>query len=283
MIELCVSPAERLGADTAIQTFTPVRQLGGFCHSVLVRENASDTMWVLKPDNGAHVLANEIIGTHLFSRMGIPVPEQRIAMLAELPSAHETFWRRGRLLTTSAPQLQLLIRHLPDQLQRVVFEVVPPEYDASLSNVGDFLGTFLIDMCIGNVDVRQSLFVPDGNMLQAVFIDHSHIFGGPDELINRRVRCKRSFNHLVLEAARSPEVVAHWTGLIEAVLLVYLREALALVPQEWQRREFCSLSRRVGDKVKNLKNFLPLELERIRQQECRENMNGRPKDLWLGL
>ncbi len=280
-MNVSVSPLGEASAGGILPSFTPIRPLRGYAQSVLVRENVSGQMWVLKPDDRKHLIANEMIGRHIFSRMGLPVPDQKNLVMSEL-SSDTNLWSRDRSISQSIER-RLLIRYLPDQLQQVVFEMVPPVYSAKVNNVEDFLGAFLVDICIENVDVRQSMFVQSGHSLKAVFIDHSHIFGGPEKLTCRRVRSKRSFDGFVLQAANQCGVLSKWRDLIQERLCEYFLEAGALVPHPWQRRDLHLMMNRIKAKVDFVQQFVELELERIRLKECRENVLRCSSDVWLGM
>ena len=270
------------GTRASFPSFTPVRPLRGYAQSVLVRENLTRQMWVLKPDDQKHLIANEIIGRHIFWRMGLPVPDQKSLVMSELSSQNERLWLRDGPISPSIER-RLLIRYLPDQLQQVVFERVSPTYGAKVSNVEDFLGAFLVDICIENVDVGQSLFVHSGDSLKAVFIDHSHIFGGPRRLTCCRVRCKRSSNRFVLQAANQSGVLTKWRDRIHERLCEYFIEATSLVLLPWQRRDLHLMTNRIRTKVDYVKHFVELELERIRLKECQENVHRCSSEVWLGM
>ena len=65
--------------------------------------------------------------------------------------------------------------------QNRIYELLPGNYFSRVTNIEDFWLAWLLDVCASHADNRQALF-PSGlkGTLYAVFIDHGHMFGGPN-------------------------------------------------------------------------------------------------------
>jgi hypothetical protein len=60
-----------------------------------------------------------------------------------------------------------------------VLEFLPGTAFSRIHNRKNFWLAWLIDACVEHCDNRQALFLKDDTGVNAVFIDHGHMFGGP--------------------------------------------------------------------------------------------------------
>lgn len=160
-----------------------IRKLRGGSQPVLV--GASDgKRYVVKFANnlqGPNVLCNEVLGTELYRTLGIPTPPWKPIFLSE------KFVRRNPGCRIDGPGGWIepegglcFGSELVGESTGSLFEILPGSYWARVSNRRDFWLAWLIDLCAEHWDNRQAVFVQDSGVLSAIFIDHGHMFGGPD-------------------------------------------------------------------------------------------------------
>lgn len=164
------------------QTPTFLRRLGGANQSILVSDEAGD-FWVLKlrstlrPTNQ---LANEVLGSHLCGVLGLPVPNTKaLRISSQFFEDQRTWLRTMREPIRPNPGLHLASRYLPQVIGKEMIDVLPSTFAPCIVNSHDCLGMFIFDLWAQHCDVRQALFLEIASGLQAYFIDHGELFGGP--------------------------------------------------------------------------------------------------------
>ncbi len=171
-----------LGNDT-IFAIRHIRNLHGHSHPFLVE--ASDGYWyVVKSDvggTGSNYLFNEYAGNALYRAYGLPVPAWKPILLTN-QFIDENFSRWPTVFGDICPPQSGLAfgsRYLGGDGIRLL-EVVPNSGFGRISNRSNFWLAWLIDICALHADSRQAVFqVWNQRLMQAVFIDHGHAFGGP--------------------------------------------------------------------------------------------------------
>jgi hypothetical protein len=177
---------------------------------------------------GRRVLANEWIGTILMRHLGLPIPD--IALIAidsdlrDLPAG-----------------IHFGSRYPGDPSTTSVYDFLPDRLLARLVDDRDlFTGVIVFDLWTANTDFRQAIFhrplsVHDLKQeLQTLFIDNSHLFGGPDWTFKGSTRTGHYFSrtqhkHICDWSAFSP-----WLKRLEQLINYDLvRQAMNSVPVEW--------------------------------------------------
>jgi hypothetical protein len=67
----------------------------------------------------------------------------------------------------------------------------------------------LIDICAQHADNRQAVFLQNGDgWLDAYFVDHGHLFAGPNGELRRRYEASRYLDSRIYQAVSSAELVS---------------------------------------------------------------------------
>jgi hypothetical protein len=160
-----------------------VRKLRGKSQPILT--GASDgQLYVVKFANnlqGPNLLFNEAIGTQLYRLFGLPVPDWRPLLVPDsFLDQNPGCWietPEGRLRPCSG--MCFGSRFLGGEDIKL-FEILPGNWLKRVRNLCDFWLAWLVDIAAGYADYRQAIFRQRNNgVMDAVFIDHGHMFGGP--------------------------------------------------------------------------------------------------------
>jgi hypothetical protein len=211
-----------------------LRKLRGASQPILVK--ASDgLLYVLKfarNPQGPNLLFNEVIGTELYKAFGLPVPEWRPLLLTDsFIDSNPACWFES-IDGPIRPSAGLCFgSRFLGQPAESVWEILPGSYFGRICNRHAFALAWMLDVCANHCDHRQALFVrlPDGR-LQAVFIDHSHMFGGPRGINSPHPITPRFLDHRVYE---DDFMASFWrsSGMLDATSLWNL---LKFLPADWQ-------------------------------------------------
>jgi len=160
-----------------------IRKLRGGSQPILV-EASDGFKYVLKFGNnlqGSNVLFNDAMGTELYRAAGLPVPFWKPLNVTEA-FLHRTpgCWletSKGPLKPTSG--LCFGSRYL-GRAGVTLWEILPRLSFSRVVNTGDFHLAWLLDICAAHTDNRQAVFEDRVDGIHAVFVDHGHMFSGPD-------------------------------------------------------------------------------------------------------
>ncbi len=159
-------------------------KLRGGSEPALVRAD-DGLLYVVKFINnlqGPNVLFNESAGTELYQACGLPTPPWKQLLISdEFLDLNPGSWMEtdeGYRRPNSGLCIGSL--YLSAESGRK-FQTLPVSDYRRISNRMSFWLAWLIDVSGNHVDNRQAIFVEDGRgRLDAFFIDHGHLFGGPD-------------------------------------------------------------------------------------------------------
>jgi len=171
-----------MNENTDIQVLLHIRKLRGGSQPILVRANDGFFYVIKFLDNlqGANLLFNEVLGTELFKRVGLPVPEWRPIIVSEdFLDRNPACWmetEHGRYRPQSGYCFGSRFLGLRDAS---LFEILPGQSFNRIKNRRDFWTARVLDVLCGHADNRQALFLQRSTgLLEAYFIDHGHLFGG---------------------------------------------------------------------------------------------------------
>jgi hypothetical protein len=135
----------------------------------------------LNNPQGRNVLFNEAMGTELYKACGLGVRPWKVVQVSnELLDQSLNCWiDTGNARVRPSSYFAFGSRCI-DQTEGDLHDIVAGKYQ-KVVNRDDFWMSWLIDSCAGHADNRQALFLEsqDG-FLYAFFIDHGHLFGGPN-------------------------------------------------------------------------------------------------------
>lgn len=205
-----------------------IRKLRGGSQPILAAAN-DGRLYVVKFNNnlqGPNLAFNESMGTELYRLCNLPVPSWTpILVTGSFLDENPGCWIEtadGKL----RPEEGLCFgsRFLCGENCRLL-EILPGNSFKRVRNLCDFWLAWLLDICAGHADNRQAIFhqKPNG-ILDAFFIDHGHMFGGP------KGECRVHF-----KAARYLDVRAYPD--VSSKLVTTLRESTASIDpdQLWLR------------------------------------------------
>lgn len=160
-----------------------IRKLRGGSQPILAV--ASDGLqYVIKFTNnlqGPNLLFNESMGSELYRACGLAVPKWKPMMVTDaFLDQNPDCWMQtaeGTLRPDSG--FCFASRYLEEEGSRML-EILPKTSFNRLKNPDSFWMAWLIDICACHTDNRQAIFLEDTTgHLDAFFVDHGHLFGGP--------------------------------------------------------------------------------------------------------
>ena len=145
-----------------LQAIEQIRRMRGGAQSHLMRCSDGHYYVVKFQNNPQHrrILVNEMLGTRLASRLGLPtapvrvvnVPEELIRLTAELcietPRSH----------ISCTPGLQFGSRYPGDPRRMTLHDFLPDEKLCEVDNLHDFAGMLVFDKWTCNTNGRQTVF-----------------------------------------------------------------------------------------------------------------------------
>lgn len=169
--------------NTSVTATRFVRALNGGSQPMLV--DASDgRQYVVKFANnpqGQNVLCNEVLGAELYRALGLPAPEWRPVLITQNFLLRNPNCRMTASGSRIQPEAGLCFGSCAiGQPNGRIFEMLPGSFLRRVTNRPHFWLAWLADICAEHRDNRQCIFIENSGVLQAVFLDHGHMFGGPD-------------------------------------------------------------------------------------------------------
>jgi hypothetical protein len=220
-----------------VQATLLIRKLRGGSDPVLVA--ASDGLqYVLKFGNnlqGPNVLFNESAGTELYRGCGLAAPAWKPLLVTDSFVDHNPgAWLesdQGRLRPAAGLCFgSLFMGGEPDRIS----EILSGPSFSRIGNRMSFWRAWLVDACADHIDNRQAIFKEDARgALQAFFIDHGHLFGGPDGRHRLPIVASRYLDPRIYPQIGRHEISSLLKALLSADTDRIWRRVQAL-PEEWR-------------------------------------------------
>jgi hypothetical protein len=183
---------------------------------------------------GPNLLFNESAGNELYRACRLAVPKWKPLWVPE------SFLDRNRQCWMQTPTghvrpasgLCFGVRYLGGNNARL-FEILPGFMFKRIRNRHDFWLAWLIDVCAEHVDNRQAIFVEasDGR-LDAHFIDHGHLFGGPNGESRKHFSASRYLDRRVYgDSPHQPP--DDFEIALDALDVDKLMQQIEAIPSEW--------------------------------------------------
>lgn len=163
-----------------------IRRMRGGAQSHLMRCE-DENYYVVKFQNnpqGTRILANELLGTRLAARIGLPaagatVVEVRPEMVA---LTDDLVIQLGRGRVPCAPGLEFGSQYPGDPASTVVYDFLPDDQLRDVENLSDFAGMMAFDKWTCNTNGRQAIFLRDrgAERYRAVMIDQGFCFNAAE-------------------------------------------------------------------------------------------------------
>ena len=151
----------------------------------ILAEASDGLLYVVKfIDNlqGPNLLFNEAVGSELYRACGLPTPNWT-PLLATQPFIEEN---PGMWMQTAdrciRPNSGLCFgSQFHNGKGRKLLEILPGNSFLRVRDRANFWLAWIIDICAEHADNRQALFLQSAiGELEARFVDHGHLFGGPN-------------------------------------------------------------------------------------------------------
>jgi hypothetical protein len=235
-----------------------IRKMKGGSQSIFVRANDGRHYVVKLNDNpaGPNLLANEKMGSSIAKAVGIPVAESRGILLSEsFIDSHPDLWFEHSS-GVRRPQHGV---HLGSQLigetsglERPT-EYMSPSRVEEIMNREMFLGMYLLDVWANHQDRRQAIFRRSSSSKREVyFIDHGHMFGGPEWKFQNNVGSPLHFELAVYKGLWQDEQIALWISKLQSVIPEVLQSVIQDMMPRWYTGSFAELSEKLTDRLANL-------------------------------
>jgi hypothetical protein len=231
-----------------------VRRMRGGAQSHLMRceskaSPGEESYYVVKFQNnpqGTRILANELLGTRLAARMGLPVPPASVVEVREELIAHtdDLVIEMGRGRAPCKPGLQFGSRYPGSPAEVAVYDFLPDDRLREVVNLTDFCGMLVFDKWTCNTNGRQAIFhrAKDETRYRAQMIDQGFCFNaGEWNFPDAPLRGLYS-RHRVYESVRGLESFEPWLGRVELKITeAVLDEIQKEIPGEWYGFDFEAL------------------------------------------
>jgi hypothetical protein len=163
-----------------------IRRMRGGAQSHLMRCSDGYYYIVKFQNNLQHrrILVNELLGTRLAARLGLPTTQVAIIHVHEdlIRLTPELCMEMPRSRVPCQPGLQFGSRYLGDPRCLVVHDFLPDEQLRHVENLNDFSGMLVFDKWTCNTDGRQVVFhqAPNSTDYRATMIDQGFCFNSGD-------------------------------------------------------------------------------------------------------
>jgi hypothetical protein len=253
-----------------------IRSLRGGTQAVLA-EASDGHLYVVKFNaghQGANLPFNESAGSELYRAVNLPSPEWapllvRDSFLDENPSC-----RVQTMDGAVRPDAGLCFgsRYLGEGGDRLL-EILPGGSFKRVNNHASFWLSWLIDICAGHTDNRQAIFLEDqSGWLNAVFLDHGHMFGGPHGDEQRHFLASRYLDPRVYQDL-SRESLDSFQRVVREIDVDGIWQTIQALPEDWKTSSALSAVskclNRVADAVL-LRNVLDTMVDAQHQANQRE-------------
>lgn len=225
-----------------------IRRMRGGAQAQLMRCD-DESFYVVKFQNnpqGARILANELLGTRLAARLGLPVPAAAVVEVREnlIGQTEDLVIQLPRGRARCAAGHQFGSRFPVAPAETVVFDFLPDEQLRATVNLVDFCGMLVFDKWTCNTNGRQAIFFcPRGQTrYQALMIDQGFCFNASEWNFPDAPLRGLYARHRVYESVRGIDSFEPWLGRLESkVGEALLEEAASEIPPEWYNAELSAL------------------------------------------
>jgi hypothetical protein len=227
-----------------------IRRMRGGAQSHLMRCD-DGAFYVVKFQNnpqGVRILANELLGTRLAARLGLPAAPAEIVEVSEelIANTEDLVMQLGRGRAPCKAGREFGSRYPGSPADTVVYDFLPEGTLDEVENLGDFAGMLAFDKWTCNTNGRQAIFFRPAaeSGYRAQLIDHGFCFNAgewnfPDAPLRGIYMRHRVYAHVTGMDSFEP-----WLSRIESrVAETALDEIQSEVPPEWYDDDADALER----------------------------------------
>jgi hypothetical protein len=180
------------------------------------------------------VLANELLGTRLARRLGLPTPVVAVVEVREdlIRYTDDLVMQLGRGQVTCQAGLSFGSRYPGDPALLVVYDLLPEEQLRAIENLADFAGMLVFDKWTCNTNGRQTIFFRPERQTryQAMMIDQGFCFNASEwNFPDAPLRGLYS-RQLVYEPVRGLQAFEPWLSRLERIDEAALEKAAEETP-----------------------------------------------------
>lgn len=214
-----------------------IRKLRGGSQPILA-EASDGQLYVVKFANnlqGANLLFNESVGSELYGAFGLAGPAWAPLMVTDsfLDQNPGCWMQTPEGYLRPAAGLCFGSRFLGGNSRRLL-EILPGTSFKRVTNHASFWLAWLIDICARHADNRQAIFLqnPKGGY-KAFFIDHGHLFGGPNGEHQQHFLASRYLDLRIYINVSSPYLL-NLPGAVLNMDVDRIWKRVSRLPEEWR-------------------------------------------------
>jgi hypothetical protein len=249
-----------------------IRKMKGGSQSILVQcdDNRFYVVKMAGNPQGPCVVANEFLGSVIAGAVGLPVAESMVIHLSDyFIDSEPDIWFElpsGRKRPDAGLHFGSLLVGQPYGPQRPS-EYISPSRVNAIANRDAFLGMYILDVWANHQDNRQAVLLgrSDDDGQEAFFIDHGHMFGGPDWNFRERPGAALHLESSVYCELWHDEVVSSWISHFQTVLPEILSWVTSILPPKWYNGDLRSLMEGLIHRLSNLTELIQKDATRSRQ------------------
>lgn len=214
------------------------RRMRGGSQSHLMRCRGDDYYIVKFQGNpqGTRILVNELLGTMLAARMGLPTTPVAICYVSEdlVRLTPDLCFQIAGGRIPCQPGLHFGSCYVGDSRNARVRDDLLPDYElARVKNVADFMGMLVFDKWTCNTDGRQTLFIQAEDGQQVVMVDQGMCFNGSEWTFPDAPLRGLFGRYVVYGCVHGMDDFERWLGKLEAINESVLMSIANSIPPEW--------------------------------------------------
>jgi hypothetical protein len=259
-----------------------IRKMRGGSQAILVRANDSKYYVVKMMGNpqGPNILANERLGSFIAKSVGLPVTDGKGIYLSDsFIESHPALWfelASERLRPKKGVHYGSPFVGQPSGPERPS-EYISPSIINTITNRDSFLGMYLLDVWANHQDRRQAILLraPNDCTRRAFFIDHGHMFGGPEWKFQESPRSSLHVETAVYSDLWEDEQIASWISHIQTVVPEVLSCVVPRIPSEWHIGDLRELIGVLGDRLSRLPELVQTDIAKFWQHPGQKSKDDR--------
>jgi hypothetical protein len=257
-----------------------IRKMKGGSQSILVRANDGRHYVVKMSDNpiGPNLLANEHMGSLVAKAVGLPVAEARgICLSDSFIDSHPDLWFElpsGIRRPNKGMHFGSLFVGQTSGADRPI-EYISPSRVSTITNREAFLGMYLLDVWANHQDNRQAIFRRSStDALEACFIDHGHMFGGPEWKFKESSGSALHLEMAVYSDLWQNEQVSSWISRFQTIIPEVLMSIVPPMASEWYSGDQNELLHKLTDRLLRLPELVQADAEKTWRPSQQKKING---------
>jgi hypothetical protein len=243
-----------------------IRKMRGGSQSILVHANDGKYYVVKMAGNpqGSNILANELLGSFVAKSVGLPVNKGKGIYLSDsFIDGHPDLWfelSSGTRRPDKGIHFGSLFVGQPSGLKRPS-EYISPSRISTITNRGSFLGMYLLDVWANHQDNRQALLLktPNDFTQKAFFIDHGHMFGGPEWNFQESSGSALHMETTVYSDLWVDDQIDSWISRFQTVIPQVLSTVIPSIPSHWYNGNLEELTHKLAERLPLLSELVQLD------------------------